>query len=260
MLARVRIPPLILVLFAIDLAIGLAYVLNYLAGRPYRPLSLLLDLNGECNLPSWYSSVQWFGVAALLGLFAHRNFDRSSPRSWLLIVMALVFLGFSFDEVVQIHEAVGKRTDALLPGGTRQDTVFSRTGIWMFVLGIPFVAFFVWLTLSMRIYFQRAPGALVKLLAGTGIFLAAATGIEALSNFVTPGSGYDALENFLEEGLEMVGSTIVLWGSYEVLCKDGFSFGLDRADLTASAPPPGARPSLGAARAPVSSAGFPREN
>lgn len=227
--ARARIPPLILVLLAIDLAIGLAYVLNYWAGRPYRPLSLLLDLNGECNLPSWYSSVQWFGAAALFALFAYRRFDRSSPRSWLLIVVALMFLAFSFDETVQIHEAVGKRTDVLLPGGARAGSAFGHTGIWMFVVGIPFLVFFVYLILATRIYFEQAPGAFVKLLAGMGIFLAAATGIEALSNLVTPGTAYDVLENFFEEVLEMAGSTIVVWSGYELLCKDEFSFGVDRA-------------------------------
>jgi hypothetical protein len=229
MLPRSRIPPVILIFFIIDLALGLAYIVNYLAGQPFRPLTLLLDLNGECNLPSWYSSMQWLCVAILLGIFAYRNFSRSSRRSWLLVALALLFLAFSVDEVAQIHEGLGKRTDIMLPGGTRKDTPFAHTGIWMFALGVPFILFFGWLAYSARVYFRRAPGAFVKLVLGMVVFLTGAIGIEALSNLVVPGSAFDILENFVEEVMfEMVGSTIVLWGSCELLDKHGFAVRFDK--------------------------------
>jgi hypothetical protein len=41
------VPVFIRVLLIINLALGLAYVLDYLIGRPYRPLTQFLDLNGE---------------------------------------------------------------------------------------------------------------------------------------------------------------------------------------------------------------------
>lgn len=229
---RARIPPVILIFFGIDMALGLAYVVNYLVGQPFRPLTRLLDLNGECNLQSWYSSMQWLCVAILLGIFAYRNFNRSSRRSWLLVALVLVFLAFSVDEVAQIHEGLGRRTDIMLPGGTRKDTPFAHTGIWMFVLGVPFIIFFGWLAYSVRVYFRRTPSAFVKIVLGVAIFLTGAIGIETLSNLVVPGSAFDILENFVEEAVfEMVGSTIVLWGSYELLNQHGFALRLDEVKI-----------------------------
>jgi hypothetical protein len=232
MLSQARIPPAILIFLVIDLALGLAYVVNYLAGQPFRPLTRLLDLNGECNLQSWYSSMQWLCVAILQGIFAYRNFSRSSRRSWLLVALALLFLAFSVDEVAQIHEGLGKRMDMMLPGGTRKNTPFSHSGIWMLVIGGPFIIFFAWLAYSVRGYFWRAPGAYVKLVLGMALFLTGAIGIEALSNLVVPGSAFDILENFVEEVVcEMIGSTIVLWGSYELLDKHRFAFRLDEVEI-----------------------------
>jgi hypothetical protein len=213
---RLRVPRFIQVLFIINLTLALAYVLDYLVGRPYRPLTQFLDLNGECNLPTWYSSVQWFAVAALLGLFAKRNASRASPRSWLLFALPIVFLAFSLDEVAQIHEAVGKRSDALFIGD-RAQSMFSRTGIWMFVVGMPFAAFFIALVLLIRDFFRHARAALVTALIGVAILLLGAVGIEVLRNWVMPGSAYDILQAFLEELCEMTGGTVVLWGSYELL-------------------------------------------
>ena len=63
LIRRAQIPALILIFFMIDLALGMAYILNELAGRPYVRLTAFLDLGKEGNLPTWYSSIQWFCVA-----------------------------------------------------------------------------------------------------------------------------------------------------------------------------------------------------
>jgi len=170
-------------------------------------------------------------VATLLGIFAQRNFRLSQSKSWLLVILPLVFLAFSLDEVARIHEWLGSKSDILLPGGSRENTLhFLRTGIWMFVIGVPFLTLFVMLILSIRTYFQGTPGALVKILLGMAIMLAGATGVETLSNFVARDSVYDVLYVFSEEMCEMLGSTIVLWGSYELLYRYGFAFRLDKAE------------------------------
>lgn len=233
---RRRMPTVILIFFIIDVALVMAYSFNYLADRPYRWVTRFLDLNRESNLPTWYSSMQWFCVAALLGLFAQRNFSPAQRKSWFLMILPWLFLALSLDEVALIHESLGHASDSLLPGASRTGTVFSRTGIWMFVIGMPFLAFFVGLILSIRTYFQRAPGALVKILLGMAIMLGGAIGIEIFMNVVTPGSGYAALQVLSEELGEMLGSTIVLWGSYELLDRHGFAVQLDRTKSDQSAP------------------------
>lgn len=224
---RARIPILILIFFMIDLAVGLAYIFNYLVGPDTR-FEVLLDLDSEANLPTWYASIQWFCVATLLGIFAQCNFRLTQRTSWPLAIFPLVFLALSLDEVAHIHETLGKMSDIFLPGASRKNTLFFKTGIWMFVYGVPFLGLFVTLVFSIRAFFQRNSGSLVKLLLGMSITLTGAVGVEILSNFVVPHSEYDVLQVFAEEMCEMLGSTIVLWGSYELLYRNGFAFRLDK--------------------------------
>lgn len=221
-----RLPLLILVFILIDVSLGLGYIVNELVGRPSVKLTMLLDLDNESNLPTWYSSTQWFCVAIMLGLFAHSNFWLAQRRSWLLAVLPLVFLALSVDEVARIHEWIGERTEILLPGGSRANTPVPETGIWMFVVGVPFLAAFFWLISSIRMYFRDTPNALIKVFAGMLITLSGALGFETLANLVVPGSMYGILQVFSEEFCEMLGGTIVLWGSYELLLAHGFAYSL----------------------------------
>ena len=102
----------------------------------------------------------------MLSLFAHSNFWLAQRRSWLLAVLPLVFLALSVDEVARIQEWIGERTDILLPGGSRANTPLPETGIWMFVVGVSFLAAFVRLISSIRMYFQDNPNELIKVFAG----------------------------------------------------------------------------------------------
>ena len=227
-------PRVIKILVMVDLALAAAYLLDRAAGQPWWFLTAFIDLNGEQNLPTWYSSVQWCFVGVLLGLFAWSKLSLVQPRSWLLMALPVIFVGFSLDEATQIHEWLGGKSDALLPDGSRVNTPFLRTGIWMFLLGIPFLALFSALILSVRVYFLRAPGALARLLLGMAIMLAGSIGIETLYNFVVPSSIYGLLQVFFEELFEMLGATLILWGSWELLIGHGLVWKLDREDPVAS--------------------------
>src|SRR5690606_21402746 len=132
--------------------------------------------------------MQWFCVALLLGLFAYRHFEPGALRSWALGVLPLIFLALSLDEVAQIHEWIGRQSDVLLPGGRRNDTTFRRTGIWMFVVGVPFVLVITLLIYAARRYFAGQRHALRKLVLGIAIVLLGALGVEAVGNFVPRGS------------------------------------------------------------------------
>jgi hypothetical protein len=230
-----RIPILILVFFIVDLALVVGHLINTLAGgRPSLMMTRFLDVRRENNLPTWYSSIQWFCVASLFGIFAYHNFTRSQKKSWLLGALPLLFLALSLDEVAGIHEWVGHESDILLPGSSRKYTLFDRTGIWMFVLGGPFLIFFAGLILSLETYFRRAPGAFVKVLLGMAVMLAGAIGIEALDNYHFIGASYlyRAAQGSAEELCEMLGSTTILWGSHELLYSYGFTWRLDRVETT----------------------------
>jgi hypothetical protein len=136
------------------------------------------------------------------------------------------------DEVAMIHERLGRNTDVFLSGGSRQNDFFFRTGVWMFVLGLPFLALFAALIFSVRVYFSRAAGPLKKMLLGMAVFLGGALGSEALSNFVVDfDSIYGVLQVVSEEVCEMLGGTIVLWGSFELLQQQRFTLRLEEVQI-----------------------------
>ncbi len=211
------VPRFIAVLFAVDIAFGVVYLGYFLIGHPYEPLAKVIDLDGEANLPTWYSSMQWFCVAYVLWVFAVRHIVRSQVRSWFLIIVPMVFLLFSVDEVATLHEHIGVLTDVLLPNGTRDDTPFIRTGFYFLFLGIPFIILFIGLIAAVRPYLARYPTGFLKIAAGFALFMFAAGGLDLLSNFVEIGTLASAVQILTEEVTEMIAATIVLWGSYDLI-------------------------------------------
>jgi hypothetical protein len=111
---------------------------------------------------------------------------RQGEAVWVLLTLPLLFLALSLNEVAQIHEGLGRRSNTFLADNSRKSTRFSQTGIWMLVIGLPFLALFVSLRFSLRSYFRRAPGSFTELFLGTLFTLAGAIGIETLFNFVAP--------------------------------------------------------------------------
>lgn len=206
-------PRWVVALICLDVGLTLLYLVDYAVGRPFAPFSHFIDLDGEANLPTWYSSVQWFCVAAAFWAFAIRHVERRPSRSWLLLILPAIFLAFSLDETATIHEYVGYMSDALLPRGERDTSLVSQTGLFFILFGVPFAFLLAGLLTAVRPFLRRFPEPRNQLLAGIALMLFAAIGIEALSNLLVPGSPAATLEIAVEELSEMIGSTIVLWGS-----------------------------------------------
>jgi hypothetical protein len=219
-----RAPKLILGFFVCDLVVVLLYLANWAIHEPSSKLTRLVDLGGEANLPTWYSSIQLFLVAVFLAVFAQAKFDWKNKSSWALLPWPFLFLGMSFDEVATIHEWLGSRSDALLPGGTRSQSLFKETGIWMFVLGVPFLLLMFGLIYGLKTYLKGRSHVIKRFVIGLIIFAGAALGIEVISNFVPKGGAARILQVSCEELGEMVGATFFLWAAYDLLGSDGFSW------------------------------------
>jgi len=213
----VSTPRFIVGLLALDLALTVVYLANYALGQPFGPFSRFVDLDGEANLPTWFSSVQWFGVAVVFWFVATRNVTRRPDRSWLLLGLPAIFVAFSLDEVATIHEYVGYVTDALLPNGERDLSLVSQTGLFFLLFGVPFAILFAAFVAAILPFLARFPRARNHFVVGMAAMLIAAIGIEALSNFLVPGSPAAMAEIAVEELTEMIGSTIVLWAGFELL-------------------------------------------
>jgi hypothetical protein len=220
-----QLPAGIAVLYAIGLALGCLYALNYFVGQPHASFTSFIDVNGEHNLPTWFSSIQWFCAALLLWLFVRDHLSAQPGSSWLLLGFPLIFLAMSLDEIASIHEWVSAQADALLPGGNRSNTFFSLTGIWMFVVGLPFLTVFSLLAYSLRHYFADDSKALRKIVYGVLIMLFGALGVETASNLIYTQPTSRVLFGVVEEVLEMWGATTVVWGSYLLAQRSGFLSG-----------------------------------
>jgi hypothetical protein len=89
-----------------------------------------------------------------------------------------------------------------------------------------------WVRVSLvRTYFAAPPASFTKILLGTAITLAGALGIETLGNFVGSNSAHTMLQVISEKLCEMLGSTIALWRSYDLLCRYRFNFTVDEVEL-----------------------------
>jgi hypothetical protein len=209
-----KAPRFVWLLLSIAVALGIVYLIDIALGRPGGSLSAVVDLDGEANLPTWFSSIQWFTVAALMLFVVDRRFDRSDRRSWFLWILPLVFLAFSMDEVVKGHEYAGVLSDAVLPGGTRDSSALPITGAFGLTIGIPFILVAGLLLAIVRPYLQPPAGAFKRIAIGTALFLLGAVGFDFLSNFLTPDSAAWTAEIYVEETLEMFGATLILWGAY----------------------------------------------
>jgi hypothetical protein len=206
------VPAVVRGLFAVDLVLVALYALDRLVGQPSWFLSHFVDLNGEANLPTWASSCQLAGVAALLFLTLPRH-ERNSRSRRAIAALGLLLLFLSLDEVASIHEWLGVLSDRYLLGGARKGTSFARTGLWMVAL-VP--AVILWVGWFVRPLLEGAfrPTAVRRLgLLGLVALLASAGGVEVVSNFVGWESVAGILMTMLEEGGEMVGATLMFWAA-----------------------------------------------
>lgn len=195
-----------------------------------------IDMEG--NLPSWQSSTKFFVLAVLFGLLGWKHLIQKSPISWAICFMAGIFLVFSLDEAAEIHERVGGLTDFLLPDGDGSSTPFGVTGVWIFLLGLPVACLLFYLAAKLRPLFSGRSKSAKKYVLGMALFLGGALGFELLINFVPESSVPYILIMHAEELLEMVGVTVIIWATVELLQSYRFKILLDPVVAAADGPEP----------------------
>jgi hypothetical protein len=232
MMRLLKSPPIpIRILLCIDALLLSAFVVvgaMVAIGAVDRQSELLrqVNLEWERNLPTWYSTIQLFLLAVMLGLHAWRIRER--PISGLVWLPAVVFLTFSIDETAQFHEWIGYQLDYLLPGGTREDTLVSYTGLWGIAVGVPTLVLLLAMWNRLRPYFGGSAGTNRRFIIGTCLLIVGAAGLDFVANFVASSSNYvQALQVLVEEGSEMLGVTILCWAAWDLLSAGGFQVAFD---------------------------------
>ena len=199
--------PVVLVgALAVDVAIGLAHGVNA-GGLPILDRSVgLLDVRGEHNLSTWWSSAKLFTIAVVLALLIPRLL--ADRRALLVIGFAAVMFAFlSLDEFAQIHEFLGRRT--------RFDAM-PVTGLWPFVFGALGLACAVFLIAAGRPIWARDRIAGICLAGGLIAYIASAAGLDLIVN-VGPGeSTIVHIVSFIEEMGEAIAASVILYGAWRL--------------------------------------------
>lgn len=189
----------------------------------------LLWLDGEANIPTWYSASLLLLCAFLLAIiaWAHRQRDTVYDVRWL--ILAVVFVLLSLDETAQLHEL------AIVPLRDR----FHPTGFlyyaWIVPAGICAAAF----ALAYVSFLARLPRRTARLICLSGaLYVGGAIGMEALSGELASlhgehNLGYHAIIT-VEELLEMVGLVVFI---YTLLDYIGRQFPALRLRVTVSSAP-----------------------
>jgi hypothetical protein len=173
----------------------------------------LFDVNGEANLPAWFSSALLLGgalLAAVLSALVGRAGGRDA--GWWAGLAAVLSL-LSLDEVASLHERLGDPAARVLGDAARGPLRFAWIvpgGLLALAVGAAFLGFVV-----------RLPAATRRLLViAAAMYLTAAVGLEAVGGVALDADVSHAvylLVSGAEEGLEMAGSILLLYALLRLL-------------------------------------------
>jgi hypothetical protein len=165
----------------------------------------LFDINGEGNIPSWYSSSALLACAFLLALIAAQK-KRTQDRflsHW--VGLAIIFVYLSMDESAAIHEMAIKPVRAAL------DT----DGFLRFAWIIPgSVAVLLFVLIYARFLASLPSRLRAQFLIAGALYVGGAIGMEAISGYYATVEGRDGLMYMLvtaaEEAAEMAGVVVMI--------------------------------------------------
>lgn len=212
------VPNPILCLLAVDVFLALMHwagppVPEWAARGGYR--EYLWNLNREGNIPTWYASIQLAAIAALMLALASVSERRRRVRA-VAVGGGALFLFMSLDEIAGLHEKFGRYLETV---GDRSGTALEQTGPWMLIV-VPVLLALLVLAAVVGWELLRDRRKLQWLyLTGLAIYVVSFAGGEVLQNFVSDQAYYDVV--WAEEAGEMVGATLLLWATYELLRCEG---------------------------------------
>lgn len=200
------------VLLAIDAALVLAYAVDTLLWSPSWTLHLLLDLDAEGTPAVWYISGKLLLASTLFLLLATGTTDPAVGTHRFLGLVGLALLLLSADETVGFHERITvvlRRFDGL-PRFTGDH------GMWIPLLAVCGTGFLAVTARSWRRLWRHERKGTLLLATGLLLGVAGAVGLEIVSYEVVRPSGNRVLYSAgvaAEEGLELLGATLLLVGS-----------------------------------------------
>jgi hypothetical protein len=190
----------------------LCLVAIYLAGNFIGHPTIFFNLDGEANLPAWFSSMQFLLIGQIFYLKSLQPNPKNLPSYFFLIIIAAGFIFLSVDEAAQIHETLS----GILKRTTSMPRFKEGNGIWIlpyFLIGTFVLYKFYKEILVMFIHFRK-----VTITIATGFILITfgAVVLEIIGYQFLLGDATKKLyfiEVAFEEFFEMAGASLVLYGA-----------------------------------------------
>jgi hypothetical protein len=221
----------------LDVFFMIAYVITqHLAATPTtKPLIFLFDLNGEGNPTAWWQGGQLLLVGLaffVLALWFMQGDERIAPLRRLFFVAGLTFTYLSADEVGQIHENTSQMLQSWHWLNQVETKAFAAIGkkvhrfhggsVWIPLFAVIGIALIVWLWPQFKLAWKLWRREILLLAIGFGVLVFAATVLESLGDLI-PQSAHTlrVIEVGIEETLESVGSSIVLYSVMRVVAQAG---------------------------------------
>lgn len=177
-----------------------------LVGRAFGGVDLV-NLDAEVSIPTWWQQLLLAGAAALAALNADqlRRTDGPMYRYWFGLAGILAFI--SIDEGSEIHERL------IAP----MREAFGITGgvLWFAWLIPGLVLLAAFLIVYFRFWWQLPSRPRLALAAAGVLYVAGAAGVEMVGGAYESANGQDLGYSMIiaaEEGLEMLGATILVFG------------------------------------------------
>ena len=178
-----------------------------------RLLFELFDLNGENNVPTWFTALVWAMAAGLAMVASRREFSTDVVMRWSWFLLGGVFLLLSLDEVGSLHERLlGLAGDTIKRSFGLADS-FYYSWAPMGMLAVILVA-----GLFVPFLLRIPRGVAARLILAAGVFLSGSLAIETIGSSYEAGwivsteafriTWYRLI--FVEEVLEMIGAILAV--------------------------------------------------
>lgn len=166
----------------------------------------LVWVDGEGNIPSWFSASLLFAAAFLLGIIAAAERRMGARRAMQWAVLCLIFLFLSLDETAQLHEL------SIVPIRNQTGATGFFYYAWILPAGIC-VGVFV---LAYLRFLAQLPSRTRRLLLVAGaVYVGGALGVESISGWQAALHGEHNLGYHLvitlEELCEMMGIVLLIY-------------------------------------------------
>ena len=198
-----------LILF--ELCMVILYVMDHIF-LSFGKSHLIIDLDGELTFPSWFSGIQLFCIGFLLIIQHYKEPRLKNISLWFISLIGIGFMFLSLDEIILFHEKLSLRAVPLdwLP------RFKNNNGVWIPIYVALIVTFLIFSRQKIKdlLQYYRNEAAIFS----TGLFLFLLGGV-VLEIFAYQYLNLNELKKWymlevaFEEGLEMMGASVMLYAS-----------------------------------------------